>query len=361
MSGRALIIVVGGIIIIASVILYNISASGTRIAENFYTYYSRQSVENIAQSAVNLGLRKLSDSSAWRAGYSNVSALGGKFTVRVFDTTFAGMTVVGVAGFGYADTFKSVSIAYVKVTNFNFKPKAALTTNGTTKTTGGIIIDGRDHTSAGALVNNQGVFGLWSTSTYNQGGGSAVGGTSMFGVDHAPVSPGDTSVIRTGQTYAGGYPTSPDSLLGGSAAGFPPGTLKALAQSHISGSQYVTDPSTLIYPLRGITYVELPSGGTWSPLLSGSGIIIVHNSSVNAVFKNPAGSFTGLIIADDINKMNGTVLLGAVIQLTATPSAQVIGNGNGSITYSSQAVQNALSVLTKPSGGSMAGVVTWWE
>ena len=364
MSGRAIIIVVIGIIVVSSIIFYNIEAASTRITANFQNYYLRQTAQNIAQSGVNLGLRQLANDNTWRTGFSSLSIFGGNVKVRAFDTTFTGKSVVAISATGTIEGGSASSIAYVqKGIPGSFKPKAALTTNGPTRTTGGIITDGRDHTTAGALISNQGILGVWSTSTYNQGGGSTVGGTSMIGVDHAPASPGDTSVIRTSQVYAGGYPTTPDSMLGGAANGFPPGTLKGYAQSGAQGSQYCTDPSLLKYPLHGVTYVELASGGTWSPVFSGDGLLVIHNSSLNAVLKNPSGSFTGLIITDDINKINGTTFTGAMIQLTSTPVSQVVGNGNGTIQYSSQAVQDAISIVTNnPVGnGSDANVIGWLE
>ncbi len=50
--------------------------------------------------------------------------------------------------------------------------------------------------------------------------------------------------------------------MGGTSAGFPSGFLKSYAQSGSGGSQYVTNPSSLTYPLTGVTYVEI--SGTWN-------------------------------------------------------------------------------------------------
>ena len=361
MSGRAIIIIVMGTIIVSSIIILNIERSSTRITDNFNKYFLRQSSQNIAQTGVNMGLRQLANNKMWRAGFSSVNLFGGNVKVRAFDTTFTGKPVVAIRATGTIEGDTSTSTAYVNITTTSFKAKAALSTNGTTRTTGGIIVDGRDHTTAGILTGNPGVMGVWTTSTYAQGGGSTVGGTSQSGVDHAPTSPGDTSVIRTGQVYPGGYPNTPDSILGGTANGFPPGTLKTFAKSGAQGSHYVTNPATLPSILHGVTYVELASGGTWSPVLAGDGIIVIHNTSLNAVLKNPSGTFTGLIIADDINKINGSLIIGAAIELTASPTAQVIGNGNGSILYSAQAVQNSINLLSSGGNGSASSVLGWLE
>ena len=88
MSGRALIIVVTGIIITTSVILHNISASSTKISANFNNYYLRQTCQNIAQTGVNLSLRQLTADRTWRTGYSDLTLLGGNASVNVADATF---------------------------------------------------------------------------------------------------------------------------------------------------------------------------------------------------------------------------------------------------------------------------------
>src|SRR5262249_10808121 len=138
----------------------------------------------------------------------------------------------------------------------------------------------------------QGSWGVYSTSpTFDQSGSLEVGGTDSNKVDHAPqVRDGDSVAILLNQTWPGGFPTTPDS-----AFGFNEGTLKVMAKSGFAGSQYVTDPTKLRYPLSGVTYVELPTSSpsnTWSPNTSikGQGIFIIHNSARNATIKNANGS-----------------------------------------------------------------------
>ena len=135
-----------------------------------------------------------------------------------------------------------------------------------------------------------------------------------------------------------------------------------MAQSGANGSQYVTDPSNLTFPLSGVTYVELASGSTWQSIALGAstGVLVVHNSSVNAKIKNlNSGTFTGLIIADDIEKIHTTVI-GAVVSLTASPTGNCVGNGNGEILYSSAVLTQASSVSSGTSGSGFS-VVSWLE
>ena len=104
MSGRALIIVVTGIIMITSVILYNIGASSTKITANFNNYFLRQTAQNTAETGANLALRQLGNSPAWRTGFPLLSIFGGKVSVRVYDTTFASITnAIAIRSIGIAE------------------------------------------------------------------------------------------------------------------------------------------------------------------------------------------------------------------------------------------------------------------
>src|SRR5882762_8205668 len=96
MSGRALIIVVTGIIITTSIILYTIGASSTRIVRNVNQYYSRQSAQNIAQSGVNLAIRRLVNDYTWRANGTpwTLNMMGGKASIRAFDGSYGVITNV---------------------------------------------------------------------------------------------------------------------------------------------------------------------------------------------------------------------------------------------------------------------------
>jgi hypothetical protein len=368
MSGRSIIFLVVGVIIISATVLYRIEATSTAIVSNFNNEYQSQLAQDIAQSGVNMGLRVLADTSTWRAGFPLMNLLSGKVAVRVFDTTYMGTAVVAVRAVGIAayqtrQEVRDTSTAFVPGPLAPISIKAAITTNAATKLGGGIIVDGRDHTLAGALVPGNGILGVWTTSSsFSIGGSATVGGTSSKGVDVAPQGKIDTNVVKTNQTYPGGFPATPDGVLGGAASGYTEGTLKSIAKSGVGGSQYITDyqwaPSA---PLSGVTYVEIGSGATWSPKLSGSGILIIHNATGDSQFKQPSGTFTGLIISDDITNLSGLAILGAVVQITPNPKSVQIGTSNGSVTYSRQAIANATASLTSSGVGSAANVAGWWE
>ena len=243
-----------------------------------------------------------------------------------------------------------IQVTYVALSTHGTMPSSVqslITAHNTVSTSGNLIVDGRNHSSNGSLSENGGAVAIWTTSNYSQTGNSKVGGTFESN-NYAPSKPGNINVIKTFSSFSGGYPDSPDEVFGGSAAGFSEGKLKSIAQSGDGGSQYVTNPASLHYPLKGITYVELASGGKWqSTNIEGSGILIVHNSSGNSIIKNlNTGTFKGLIIADDIIHVHSSII-GAIFLLSSSPSeGNFIGNGNGSIVFSSDAITNATAIVS---------------
>lgn len=384
MVGRALLFIILVTFIIAGMITDRINASNRRQAENIVSMHFRHEGRNLARTGVNMALTRIEADTAWRAGYASaaspMSLFGGSLFVTVSDTDFFGKNVVRIASVASTGppggpTRSDTSIAYVFRTFMPGSIMAAITTNNDVMTNGDLLVDGREHDLQGNLVPNSGTWALWTTRDYLMPTGSSTmgGTTNSAATDVAPIGwPGDSVVIRTNQIWSGGvFPSSPDSVLGGSANGFPEGTLKGIARSGMGGSQYVTNPAMLTYPLRGVTYVELPISGpeqTWNPAnISGSGLIVVHNQARNAIIKNlqvgKDQKFTGLLIADDIDKMNGAVVIGAVISLTADlSSGNVIGNGSGEIYFSREAVREATaSWLGTPLHGSRNHILAWWE
>lgn len=367
MSGRAIIIVVTGIIIISSIIFYNIEASSTRITANFNDYYLRQSAQNIAQSGVNLALRQLGVNRAWRTGFTNLTMLSGVVNVSARDTLYHGVNSIVIQSSGTVEKgsnleTQAVSIAYTYFPPA-FKPimvKGLITLNASNQVNGNIDLDARDHDLNGNVIAGQGTFAISTTGgSFSLGGSSRAGGT-VGGIDFGLSSPAGPGVIQVNQPPpVGGYPSSVDSAIGGPANGYPDGTLKAIAQSGVAGSQYVTNPANLKYPLQGVTYVELPAGGTFIPPwpITGSGIFVIHNAAKNATLKNLDGSFTGLLVADNIDHLHGN-FLGAIIGLTTAPSGNVIGNGNAVLKYSGAAILAATGLLTN---GNAPKVIGWWE
>ena len=370
MGGRALIVSLLGIMVLSVSIFLGITESSKDLMKNVDRYYLRQSAQNIAQSGVNVSLRRLAEDPGWRAGYSNMAMMNGTLFVRLVDTMFNSKAVVKIVSTGITEyqrdtERRETSIAYLASGYVPAAVKAAITTNNPIRTLGGLVVDGRNHNMNGDMLGTSGTLGIWTTKTLSQSGNSTIGGTAL-GTDYAPSKPGNPNTIQTGQIYPGGYPSSPDSILGGPAMGFAEGRLKSMALSGVGGSQYVTNPALLVSPMRGVTYVELPSGGVWQSMnIEGTGILIVHNNSKNAGMKNlNGGVFKGLIIADDVVHIH-TTIIGGLIGLSPSPSeGNCIGNGNGNVFYSTEAITRATGsagIATASGNGSSGGVLAWWE
>jgi hypothetical protein len=369
MGGKALLVMLAGVMMISVRIFLSITGATNDITANAEQAFLRQAAKNISQTGVNLGLRQLANTPSWRTGFPLMNMMLGKVLVTAKDTTYSGKPVVMIKGVGFMEygsslEWRDISIAYVSKGGFvPATVKAAVTTANPVSTLGNLTVDGEDHSNAGALISGQGTLGIWTTKTLSQSGNSKIGGYAG-GVSYTPSKPGNANSYATNQTWPGGYPGTPDSILGGASNGYPEGYLKSMAQSGANGSQYTTDPGTLTTPFKGVTYVELPSGSTWQSMsIQGSGILIVHNSARNAIMKNlNSGTFTGLMIVDDPVHIH-TSIIGALIGLTPTPSeGNCIGNGNGSVLYSSQAIIDATSGGSGSSGnGSASNVLAWWE
>lgn len=369
MSGKAIIVVVTGVIIITGMIMLNIAASSTEIVRNFGDYYLRQNNQNYAQSGVNLALTELGEDRNWRAGFSNLRIGDGVVDVRVYETMFDSIPSIAIFsvseldyGSGQMRTDTSIAWVFYSIKQRPIAIKGLLTLNANSAINGNIVLDGRDHDMHGNVIATSGIPAVWTTkdTLSTESDAARVGGTNG-GVDYPPTNPANPASIALNQTYPGGFPQTPDSVFGGEEYTFPEGTLKAIAKSGFGGSQYVTDTRDLQYPLSGVTYVETPTTepkNIWSSAeIPGEGILIVHNQEGNAVMSNAKAEFKGLIIADDIDHLHGRIL-GGVIAFRSVLSGNVVGNGSAEILYSDKALSEAAKFLETASKPS---VIAWWE
>jgi hypothetical protein len=349
MPGKSIIILLLGMILITGFILSGMLRSSNNISKNMVADYQKKAAYNIAQSGANVGLRLLKNNSAYRAiSYSVSDMLGGKVNIRVIDSTLSnGTSVVTVKSTGYTNYGTANQISYTSIAfPPNFIPssiKGSYTSNSMISTNGNGLVDGRNHNLDGSLTipGGSGTYGIWSTGSVSIGGSSEVGGTAN-GIDYAPSGSPNPNILLENQTFPGGYPISPDQIMGGAAKGFPEGTLKSLAMSGVGGSQYLNG-SSLQATMAGITFVDINSNGK-NLLMNGSGILVFNNTTTSPLtVKLLDGSFTGLVIlANNINidKLHGTII-GAMITTSLNPVGNVAINGNGTIKFSSMAIQNA--------------------
>lgn len=369
--GKGAVIMVLGSISIFLMVNLNVNNKVTQATDSVVSHFSGIYSRNIANSAVELFLAKLGDDDSYRvSSESTMSLMNGTVSYRIVDTTMDSDDLIKIDVSAVFNEDTTRVIAFTKSAKVGFIPatvKAAITTNNPIKTLGSLIVDGREHDVNGNVIPNSGTLGIWTTQGFTRSGNSKIGGTDD-GSDIAPSKPADPDTYEENESYPGGYPDTPDSILGGTAGGFPPGKLKSIAQSGKYGSQYTTNPSTLSYPLQGVTYVELASGGEWnSATITGSGILIVHNSANNAILKNSnVGPFTGLMIVDDIIHIH-TDIVGAVVGLSPSPSeGNCIGNGSGTVSYSSEAITQATYSVAPTTeeygfGRKRLSIVGWYE
>lgn len=375
MGKAALIVLLGGIVTL-TMLTVNFQSKTTEARQIAVTSHANNQSRNICNSTVGMLMSTLADNPDYRTSTLQTRSLfNGTAVYSIKGVLLPSMTdsviQIKVTGVYFGDS-SSVEVSVRKPSGGGFLPgpvKGAVSTNNPVETIGTLIVDGRDHDLSGNLIADNGTLGIWTTSSLSQKGNSKIGSTN--GVDFAPSKKvsGNPNYVLTNQTYPGGYPDTPDKVLGGASNGYPEGTLKSIAQSGKNGNQYVTDPSSLTSPFQGVTYVELPSGDTWQSMsIQGEGILIVHNSANNAIMKNlNHGTFKGLLIADDIVHVHADII-GAVVGLSPSPSSgNCIGNGNGTIKFSRQAIMDATG-KTKSGGNSDFGyarqrleVIQWYE
>ncbi|HEX7344277.1 MAG TPA: hypothetical protein VF398_08430 [bacterium] len=366
--GRYAIILVAGMAVLLGVAKLRLNRIGLSAAELSVAHYENLTSLNLANSGAHLGLMRLRQEPSWRTGYTNLNLDRGFVDVDILDSvsdsTLGEDTIRVVSRGTCGQTTSRVSIlAALNPLDWPANVDAGITAQCDVETLGNMVIDGRDHDLDGNLIADNGESAVSTTQTYTRGGNSKVGGTTDAPMDIVPAKTGWEPVVEEGKIWPEGYPLTPDQVMGGSGQGFSEGALKALAQSGLGGSQYVTQPWDLQFPLQGITYLEMSSGSSWNPVSFGSlgsGLLIVHNSASNSVMKNlNFGTFKGLIIADDMVHIH-TPIIGAVFLLTAAPSSgNCIGNGSGSLLFSRESVNRAIGDAGI-AGGNLS-LIEYWE
>lgn len=354
--GKASIIMVLGIAVAMSFLTIGAQEKRNEAVANACRAYNACGSRNLAHSAANVALKNITYDRSYHGTVSG-SFSGGSYTAtcsKVPATTNSRVVATGT----YEQTARSVE---VMVELYPKHLRGAITTKPDVQTLGILDVDGRDYDENENIIPNQGGPAIVSENTITRGGNSRYGGTNESGQDFAPSTSFDPSLIEQNVSFDGGFPASPDAVVG-----VDDGTLKAIAQSGIGGSQYATNPSNIQIPLKGVTYLELPDNGTWtSPNFTycscgfdynSFGILVVHNANKNARLKDMRGSFYGIIIADDVDKIHGKVT-GNVTVIGDHARGNCIGNGTGDVHYSSYYLMQAFSHLSS----SQPRVVSWWE
>lgn len=251
--------------------------------------------------------------------YVNYPFNGGTFSVSC--SSNAKLDTVWVESKGQVNTIMSrinVVAAIQPEVNLSFPSgvKGAITARSNVDLLGTITIDGRDHDTNGVVIGN-GAFGVSTCATLSVGGSSSVGGNGIV----PPKKGADPATYQENVPVTSDF-DSPEAFLG-----LPAGAL----------DKYKT--TTLTTPIKGIVYL---TGNYYGPIdfNDSYGILIIHNAYSNAQSKINGGTFKGLIITDQMDKINGNAtVLGSVVTL-ATGTASTFGNGGANINYSSAVLNN---------------------
>ena len=240
-------------------------------------------------------------------------------------------------------------------------PHGALSSNSSIQLTGDIIVDGRNHTIAGAIIDSV-------DTSYNKvcdENKPAVMLTDMADTTDVKNAKKDSGPTRRGnETFAPKEYVEKDSTV----VYITPEQILGLDEGDLG--RIIQDSDTYQVPdsIVGLVYVDGDYGSKaidGTNLVNGTGMLVVHNplydprehdpdhpmynpSRVSDPAYAPAnlgningGTFHGIIIADKIDKIDGNVtVLGAIIALSNVDATKV-GAGTANILYSCQAIQAA--------------------
>ena len=387
MGNQALIVVMGTLLIIA-IFVTGLMRTGNDLTQNAANAYADYTVKEINNSAIEIALRTLADSSNWRSPL-NILLFDGSAIVTFKDTLAGSDTAVVIRSSSMyltgIDTAFAATQVVVKTNRTGFDNiaavRGALTAFGPLDDVlSDMVIDGRDH-----AMNNDTVI-IPGTGKYGVSTGAPdfinnqlaqIGGTTYTSdpaLDLEPTFPESTRTVETNSEWPYGWPTTPDSALRAEGGAYwAEGTLKSLAQSGaVPGSQYVEDYDSLKFPIRGITYIEVDPGTMETDFKLGpnpEGILVFHSTSeTNAYAEHVTtseGVFKGLMIFDNVFHIHLSVV-GAMIILSPNTVRDRVCNGNRGkyIKYSSEALRYATNFSkqeTDASWKSRLKVLSWYE
>jgi hypothetical protein len=376
----SLIIVFGGVFFLY-LVSFQINRTTVESFEGAVGNYNQFNALNVANQAMEIVLTELADSSKLRVpspqqmpGYliGNIPSAQVSYTITDAIVTMGGLQldVVKVEVESTVGSKQARVVVYAdrRIGYIPEPVRAVFTANGPLdKTISNMFIDGRDHDLNGILNANNGVVGVSTSLSFVNVGGAKIGGTDPDGIDYPPTFPEDANIIEENYNWGGSFPTSPDAVLG-----LEEETLKQIAQSGEGGSQYVTNPSSLTYPLRGVTYVEIPPESSLKFELQGDsdGILVIHNSEVNAKIIEISSKnnlpFKGLIIADYLFHIHLDVI-GAIMLLSPHLETEKTcsGNKDKKILFSRAALIDVTDMVDDIVGGTgwkgRIPILGWYE
>ncbi len=355
--GKIVIILVAGVILIGGITLLAMNRVSVAVIGRCVDQHDRTCARSNAISVANMAIGALARGEVLQE-VSDVPLFSTRVSLDTFALTGSRIKIIARGYVPGKDTAVVEAVVNLSASSLSFDMRAAVVARCNLDTRGELIIDGRNFNTNGALVACTGTLAASTTKKFRRKQLSTIGGT-YDGADYSPQISYPQFLVEQWVIWEGGFPDTPDKVFGGEGAGFPEGRLKEIAQSGVDGSQYVTNPADLVYPLTSLTYVELPSGKKWDKIDFGEsdGVLVVHNSRGNALMKNlRRGKFTGIIITDNIDRIENQII-GGIVQLSQNASKWA---GWGRIRFSREAIEQALGILQQE-GSESPLVVSWYE
>jgi hypothetical protein len=240
-------------------------------------------------------------------------------------------------------------------------PHGALSSNSSIQLTGDIIVDGRNHTIAGALIDSLDT----SYAKVCEENKSAIMLTDLADTTDVKNAKKESGPTRRGnETFAPTEYVEKDSTI----VYITPEQILGLDEADLDRIIQDADSYQLPDSIVGLVYVDGDYGSKaieGTNQVNGTGMLVVHNplydprehdpshplynpSRVSDPAYAPAnlgningGLFHGIIIADKIDKIDGNLtVLGAIIALSNVDATKV-GAGTADILYSCEAIQAA--------------------
>lgn len=240
-------------------------------------------------------------------------------------------------------------------------PHGALSSNSSIQLTGDIIVDGRNHTIAGALIDSLDT----SYTKVCDENKPAVMLTDMADTTDVKNAQNNSGPTRRGnETFAPTEYVTKDSTI----VYITPEQILGLDEADLERIIQDSDSYQLPDSIVGLVYVDGDYGSKaidGTNHVNGTGMLVVHNPLYDprehdpdhplynaARASDPAyapanlgningGTFHGIIIADKIDKIDGNLtVLGAIISLSNVDATKV-GAGTANVLYSCQAIQAA--------------------
>lgn len=370
MARFIMIIVLGGMVTFG---VSNITLNSTlNEGKNNSVYkFGFNRAHDIASSITDILLMRLGNDIDYRVNTAETEYLfGGEAAYSVEDTFFEDDSLIEIRVDAKFNGITKTVITYAEIKSEGWVPpfvRGAWTVDANlSNTISDMNIDGRNHDLGLNIIPKTGKYGVSTSIAFTNLDNAAIGGTCN-NIDYPMSFPEAPEVIEENYNWEGGFPQSPDEIMG-----YPEGTLKTVAQSGQYGSQYLLNPAEveisgrkyidgLTYPLSGVTYIEVTNGTEYELRLEqigNSGIVVVHNSDRTSRLKGVKydaftsdGLLTGLLITD-YSFHHHLDILGGVVQLSPNleDSKSCNGNENHWVYYSSEAIVNATEIAAEISG-----------